>query len=245
MPKKLLLITVLLLLNSSLAAQYLPLPANLIAYDSVDGRKLLFESTANEDFFPLSMHFIDQEKENYCGIASAVMVLNALKIIPPEISVTDNQRIFSINRFLKDPALINIIDRGDLANKGLALSKLSEIFKVYTSAIEAVPANKSSLDLFRKSAIANLSNPDDFIVVNFVRDKINQSGDGHISPLAAYHAGTDSFLVLDVARSKYQSFWVKADMLWEAMQVPRKNQQDFRGYLLIGLKDDTRIYKLP
>lgn len=40
---------------------------------------------------------------------------------------------------------------------------------------------------------------------------------GHFSPLGAYHAPTDSFLIVDVAKYKYPPVWVGADTLFTAM----------------------------
>jgi hypothetical protein len=41
------------------------------------------------------------------------------------------------------------------------------------------------------------------VIVNYLRKAIGQEKGGHISPLAAYDAETDRFLILDVSRYKY------------------------------------------
>ena len=46
--------------------------------------------------------------------------------------------------------------------------------------------------------------------MNYLRKAIGQERGGHISPLAAYDAKSDRFLILDVARYKYPPVWVKA-----------------------------------
>jgi len=45
-----------------------------------------------------------------------------------------------------------------------------------------------------------------FLAIAFSRKGIGQTGDGHYSPIAAYHEPTDQCLVLDVARFKYAPF---------------------------------------
>ena len=56
-----------------LLGQLQPLPPNLVALDSEEGRKLLVESKANRDFFALSSQFVTQQSTSFCGVASAVM----------------------------------------------------------------------------------------------------------------------------------------------------------------------------
>jgi glutathione gamma-glutamylcysteinyltransferase len=41
------------------------------------------------------------------------------------------------------------------------------------------------------------------VVFSFCRTTLQQTGDGHFSPLGAYHAPTDSVLIIVVARFKY------------------------------------------
>ena len=71
------------------------------------------------------------------------------------------------------------------------------------------------------------------LVVSFSRAGLGQTGEGHFSPVAAYHAHTDSVLILDVARYKYPPYWVSVTQLYHAMQPcdPATNQP--RGWLLV------------
>ena len=66
-------------------ADTLPLPANLIGLDSPAGQKLLFEAESRAAYFPLSLQFVTQQSQSFCGVASLVMVLNALKVPAPPI----------------------------------------------------------------------------------------------------------------------------------------------------------------
>ena len=53
--------------GGSVLAQTLPLPRNLIAFNSAEGEKLLLESKAQQDYWPLSIHFVTQNNQAYCG----------------------------------------------------------------------------------------------------------------------------------------------------------------------------------
>ena len=72
------------------------------------------------------------------------------------------------------------------------------------------------------------------MIVNYLRKSIGQERGGHISPLAAYDADSDKFLILDVARYKYPPVWVKAAALFDAMNTTDSdNENRTRGFVLI------------
>mmetsp|Transcript_8122 Transcript_8122/g.17575 ORF Transcript_8122/g.17575 Transcript_8122/m.17575 type:complete len:510 (+) Transcript_8122:191-1720(+) len=64
-----------------------------------------------------------------------------------------------------------------------------------------------------------LSDPSARVIVNYHRASAGQVGSGHFSPVGAYHQGTDSFLILDVARYKYPPVWIVSDILYKAMRT--------------------------
>jgi hypothetical protein len=73
-----------------------------------------------------------------------------------------------------------------------------------------------------------------YVLVNFLRSAIGEEQFGHISPLAAYDAASDRFLILDVSRYKYPPVWVTAADLFRAMNTPDSdNQNRSRGYVII------------
>src|SRR5690242_14568357 len=72
------------LLLSAALTQLQPLPPTLISLDSEEGQKLLIESKSNRDYFALSSRFLTQRSTSYCGVASSVMVLNAMPVAAPE-----------------------------------------------------------------------------------------------------------------------------------------------------------------
>lgn len=56
--------------GGSVLAQTLPLSSNLIAFNSAEGEQLLLESKAQKDYWNLSMQFVTQNNQAYCGVAS-------------------------------------------------------------------------------------------------------------------------------------------------------------------------------
>jgi len=79
----------------------------------------------------------------------------------------------------------------------------------------------------------NASDGGYFLVTSFGRSSLSQTGDGHFSPIAAYHEPSDSCLVLDVARFKYAPYWVTVKDLYDAMIPKDKATGQSRGWLLM------------
>ena len=59
--------------------QELPLPAHLVGIDSTAGRALLESAAYVADYEELTAGFVPQSLISYCGVASAVAVLAAVK----------------------------------------------------------------------------------------------------------------------------------------------------------------------
>ena len=95
-----------------------------------------------------------------------------------------------------------------LARQGMTLDQLGGLLALHPVAIEVHHAADGGLDAFRAAARDYLAAKDHFVIVNYLRKAIGQQTGGHISPLAAYDAKVDRFLILDVARYKYPPVWV-------------------------------------
>lgn len=79
-----------------------------------------------------------------------------------------------------------------------------------------------------------------FIIVNFSRKHLGQTGNGHFSPIGGYHKNLDLVLVLDVARFKYPPFWVPLRRLWEAMTIHDHDSGAARGYFVVSCNENLR-----
>jgi hypothetical protein len=215
-------------------SQTLPLPSNLISADSTAGEHIFFESEAREAYFPLANHFVTQKYQSYCGVASIVMVLNALQIAAPAVPEFDPYRTFTQDNVL-DERTDAVLPRDVLLKKGMTLDQLGGLLALHPLKIEVSHAGDTTLEEFRASAAKYLATENRFVLVNYLRLAIGQERGGHISPLAAYDAKGDRFLILDVARYKYPPVWVGAAELFEAMNTPdADNQSRTRGFVLIA-----------
>ena len=92
------------------------------------------------------------------------------------------------------------------------------------------PGNQTRFDSFNSTLQAALNNPHEEVIAHFSRPALGQAGQGHFSPVAAYDATTNAYLIMDVASYKYPPFWVNAYDLWEAMLgFPKR-----RGFIVVS-----------
>lgn len=223
----------LCLSSGGLLAQTLPLPPNLINFNSAEGEKLLLDSQSRQDYFPLTIQFVTQKNQAYCGVASSVMVLNALGITAPEAPEFGQFHIFTQDNFFNSQAK-TILTPEVVARQGMTLDQLGQLLETYPVKAQVYHAGDLTLDEFRSLVVKNLQEPGNFVIVNFLRKMIGEESGGHISPVAAYNKETDRFLILDVSRYKYPPVWVKAEDLWKAMATVDPTSGKTRGFVLIS-----------
>jgi hypothetical protein len=217
-------------------AETLPLPAGLISFESDEGEALLIGAEARSDFFPLSSHFTNQINPAYCGPASISMVLNALGVPRPASDMTAGFGLFDQENIFTQ-ATDAVLPAAAILSPpfGMTLTQLGGVLAAHDLDVEVVHAADSDVDSFRKAAVAAIGDDDHFVLVNYLRKAIGQEAGGHISPLAAYDADTDRFLILDVSRYKYPPIWVEAAALFGAMNTEDSdNANQTRGYLLVS-----------
>ena len=202
--------------------QDLPLPAGLIAEKTAEGRQIIAR-VKSMDLSPLKQHFEAQQYGSYCGVASSVIVLNAL-------GKTTSQDDFFID------GADQIRSGFDTFFGGMTVQQLAGLLALHGVDANAHHAADSSLDAFRDAARKNLAQPNDFVLVNYLRSAIDQQTGGHISPIGAYDEITDRFLVLDVATFKYPPVWVEAKALFDAMNTVDSDSGKTRGWVLVSTR---------
>jgi hypothetical protein len=221
------------LCTASAHADTLPLPDNLTGFSTHDGEAYFGESDAHEAYFPLASNFLTQKTQAYCGVASMVMVLNALGVPAPAVPEYEPYRTFTQDNVLSERTDA-VLPRETLAHQGMTLDQLGGILATQPVKAEVHHASDSSVEDFRKLASAYLGQPGHFVIVNYLRKTIGEQTGGHISPLAAYDAKADRFLILDVARYKYPPVWVKTTDMFAAMNTPDAvNDNKSRGFVLV------------
>ena len=207
----------------------LPVPEGLVSLESPAGGKLLDEAEAKADVDALLRHFETQSRPAYCGVASAVTVLNAMPAAT-EWSWTQSTFFTDAARRVRHPLQVTF--------GGMNLAELEGLLRAHDVDTTLVHASDSSASAFRTVLRQNLQTPDDYVIVNYERASLGQPASGHISPLGAYDATSDRVLVLDTASYKYAPTWVPVDALWKAMDTLDSSAGKTRGYVIVraGMK---------
>lgn len=198
-----------------------PLPGALVALPSPMGQALLATATATADHEALAAALQRQEKRTWCGVASSVTVLSAMRgaRVPQDAFFTD--------------ATAEVRSWTRITFGGMTLDALGALLEAH--GVEAgVHHAGGGVDAFRERALANLATPGDYLLVNYLRTPLGQGDTGHISPVSAYHAGSDRFLVLDVASYAWPPVWVRADDLYGAMETVDPESDTLRGWVEVA-----------
>ena len=242
-----------------LLAGFVPaaLASELVAFASDEGMARLVRSSAKADFAPLANQFEAQTNTTFCGPATVAMVLNAVhgrrhdlprdrsRLRPEDLEHYPSGYDPSVARFTQD----NVITRGRktraqvlgepmpiggkvMKDFGYQLRQLEELMRAHglPTRIGVVDERKPEEEI-RAELVENLKRRGDYVVVNYRREVVGQYGGGHISPLGAYDADSDSFLILDVNPSSAGWVWIPTTLLVKAMRTFDKVEN--RGYILV------------
>ncbi len=223
-----------------------------------EGLARLSRSDARADFAELANQFEAEYNGAFCGPASAAIVLNALDGRRPDLP-RDRSRLRpedgrylppgvdpSEPRFTQD----NVFDKAaktraqvfgapvtingkEVHDFGFQIRQLDELLRANGAATRLVVVDdaKPEADV-RADLIANLKRRGDYVIVGYQRKAVGQDGPPHISPLGAYDAQSDSFLVLDVNPSRTDWAWIPAETLIRAMRT--FDTVENRGYILVS-----------
>lgn len=202
-----------------------PLPADIVSAVAPQGRALLAEAEASADYPLLAGSFEAQSLKSFCGVASGAMVLSAMGLPVTQDSF-----------FTEDASRVRSRLRVTLG--GMALADLAELLRAHGVRVAIHHADSFTVEQFREVVLQNLSQPDDFLLVNYQREVLGQTKVGHISPLAAYDRESDLVLVMDTASHHYPHSWVPMEKLHAAMATTDSTTGKTRGYLEVSDSHD-------
>lgn len=230
---------------------------SLVFFSSDEGLARLSRSTAKLDFAALANQFEAQSNAVFCGPTSAAIVLNALfdkntrlprdrsRFSTEDLRYLPDKFDLTVPRFTQE----GVISKGNktraqvlgepitFAGKpvndfGYQLRQLDEMLRAngVITQLSVVDNNKGEQEV-RADLVNNLKRRGDYVIVAYKRGEVGQHGGGHISPLAAYDAVSDSFLVLDVNPANANWVWMPAAILIKGMRT--FDTLENRGYILI------------
>lgn len=208
---------------------------NVIHFDEDVSAALFDGADVKRHFWTLCRHYVSEKFLTYCGVASSVMVLNSLDVPSP-----DNPQIYPYKEFNQEniftDEVLHVRRPLEIEKNGSTLDQLADLLSVFPVKVDRHFADALDADECRAALVDAMRSSDKRVIVDFNRKTLGQKGAGHFSPLAAYHAGEDRFLVMDVARYKLPPFWVKNDLLRHAMDSVDSVSGKSRGFLVISQK---------
>lgn len=210
-------------------------PKALVAFDSDEGMARLLRSRTKSDFAALANQFEAQTNPVFCGPTTAAIILNALQGEQRGASRVTQEGVIAKGRktraqVLGEPVTIN---GRSVRDYGYQLRQLDELLRAHGASTQLVVVDDSMAeDDIRSTLVANLGRHGDYVMVNYRRDRVGQQGGGHISPLGAYDAESDSFLVLDVNPANARWVWLPAKALIRGMRS--FDTVENRGYILVS-----------
>jgi hypothetical protein len=240
--------------TTSAAANALPA---LVPFASDEGVARLARSGAKVDFAPLANQFEAQYNAMFCGPTSAAIVLNTARSRSADLP-RDHTRLRKddvqfmaagadpiVPRFTQD----SVIDKGpktraqvlgepvtiggkQVRDFGYQLRQFDAMLRANALVTRVVVVDDAlSEQAIRADLADNLARSGDYVIVNYRREAVGQKGGGHISPLGAYDAASDSFLVLDVNPAAAGWAWIPTAALVKGMRT--FDTVENRGYVLV------------
>jgi hypothetical protein len=205
----------------------------VIYWDSDDGKVLRARISADADYWQLIPWFAEQINQTYCGVASAITVLNAMPIKKPVDPIYAPHAYFTQRNFFT-PEVVKIISPKTVLNQGMTRDEM-----VKTLARQGVKASSIAGDSIDESALRSLlqktlGDDGQFVLVNFSRASLGQDGGGHWSVLAAYDSLSDRALILDVSKYMYAPEWVEISTLRKAIDTLDTTSNKARGLVFVS-----------
>jgi len=198
------------------------------------GIQRLAESGARADYGPLAQSFLTQANLAFCGVASATMVLNSLQVTPPPAAGLGRYPYWSQENLLPAAAGRSPLTAALVSRRGMTLAELEQLLAALGLTVRRVHGDQLSLVALRTLLVRGLADPSDRLIVNVERSALGQGPGGHISPLAAYHAPSDSVLLMDVARYRFPAAWIQLADLWRSMRTLDSQSGRARGLVIVS-----------
>ena len=107
--------------------------------------------------------------------------------------------------------------------------------------INKVFYNLCDKDFFKVSALSSCLYNNFYLMCNLGRKALNQTGDGHFTPITAFHLKSNNALLLDSARFKYNSRWYDIYDIYNSLKTKDSVANKYRGFLLINKSEENNF----
>lgn len=228
------LVFAIFLLTSLASPTVFALPEpDVVYWDSQAGKELRARIPADADYWELSPNFAVQMTQSYCAVASAITVLNSMPIKKPVDPTYAPYSYFTQSNFFTS-GVARIISPATVLEMGMTREEMTATLTQHGVNAASVTGDAFTDDSLRSLLAKALGDDGQFVLANYLRTNLDQVGGGHWSVLAAYDAGSDRVLILDVAKYKYQPVWVSISTLRLAIATLDTTSNKPRGLVLVS-----------
>lgn len=120
--------------------------------------------------------------------------------------------------------------------EGVTLEQAACLARCNGAKVDVFPYGTFTLEKLRSTVKeACSSGSHTHIIVSYSRREVNQTGDGHFSPIGGYSEEEDAVLILDTARFKYPPHWLPLESVYKAMASLDPVTRQPRGYMMLGM----------
>ncbi len=191
------------------------------------------------DYWSLAPYYTAQQDDRSCSVATAVMLLNALRKNQP----LDSEAPLVTQKNLMSKVNISAWKRSvGPAGFGVTLEEmkhyLEKSFLIYglnNIRLESSHATPGMRNMFLKYLKENEVSDRNFIIVNFLQGTLTgDTGGGHFAIIGAYDSHKNQVLIMDPDREWYEPYWVSVETLFKSMNTIDPSTSQTRGYLFIS-----------
>jgi hypothetical protein len=196
-------------------------------------------------YWSLAPHLIQQGTDSSCSLATAVMLINAVRGREGHLRISEPVSEASLLGKLGDAAWqAAVAQDGD----GLGLTEFAAAMErallscecdgTWSVTIAPVTDADAATTELRAALIAMEDGNTGFAAANFHLDLLYGDGVdvGHFSPVGAYDPARDLVLLLDVDPKHYEPMWAPLTRLAKAMATPSRKTGEPRGYAVVKRK---------
>lgn len=194
-------------------------------------------------YWSLAPHAIQQHTDSSCSLATATMLVNAIRGHEGQLKIGSAVSELSLLDRLKDEvwrAAIHpetghgqsLTEFADAMTRALISFEIAARWRVearpVTDADECLVELRATLTALENGATG-------FVASNYHLDLLYGDGVdvGHFSPVGAYDAARDRVLMLDVYKKDYEPMWAPLPRLAVAMATKSKRTGEARGYAVV------------
>lgn len=199
-------------------------------------------STPESAYWSIAPHLIQQATDSSCSLATAVMLINAVRGREGHLRIAGPVSESSLLDRMGDEAWRTAVAQD---GKGLSLTEFAAAMErallscecaggwsVVTAPVTDAGAALAGL---RAALIEMETGRGGFMATNFHLDLFYGDGVdvGHFSPIGAYDSARDLVLVLDVYKKDYEPVWAPLPRLANAMATQSRKTGEPRGYAVV------------